>query len=1265
MRKNFEVAFVSLLVCLASGCATVQEPRVNFGAAQAPALILAGSPQVYARESLINLRRDDMAWLKGLLDEFDDEGFRNRFGADVVRQVEIITAIQASLSAKIDSGLARTNQRTDELAAAQHEIAMEQKLQELRDLIEADLEEEVDPNARQKTDDPAAGAEAASAGAEAEEAETTPDPAPDGGSVSESHARATALIAEIDARLEELRDRDTNGSALSAITANPRDQLRDMLAYREDLNSLHNELQLDDLHDADGNGLYKLRIPVTVVPGSTQDRFGTLRYEIEPPVHDNDYYFNLYLRWLGHLTNRLNLGFDNIDGSQLADRELQFFGAASRLFVPTTFYVATKRDQSSLFDPCLSAGSRVQAEALGVDCMPFTVALPYEVGKDMTRLFPELEHLIIPMMLRSADTAPETGPDGSFDNRFACVPTEVDLRQRVKAKLPAELHHNPLIDEIVLIASIDYLAAAQQAYTDADCRTDPTRPDRVAAAIVDKIADSIEASYQRELARAEKKAANGTPPKACGTSEPRDSGSQANAGGSNKDGNANPIKPEASRDIERADGVLSSILQYGESMKSQSQLEFDFGDIERPSSDLIRIRTVVDAAERYKRDLAPSIAAARNYQETRARAEQCLNSALMVARSKLSRQDVSLLIRRDRIEKVLEAASAVLRYMAPIAQGLAQRQDVSDVARRGSELALQSLFELSQLRERVGLGTNASSAPVQPADCPDDSTSYSRFYCSLDDAKKSGRINIYSVAPTELAQRVDTSASAVEAISLAAALSVADPLGGRSMGGEFGFGRETAARARAMERIPLVVSYATAASYDKDGTPPEKQVAQHAGFGWIFGPRQRVVSKSPRDVIEFSFPPSSFDVAVDLAVPAWWEEVILNETAVWIGDLSQAASLVTKPTETSGGPKRMKLKLPSARRSLDSLTRVLAEGYGGAPPTARIAGVVPSELNLCGNEVTMAIRGQDLWRGASVMIEGVRAKDDDVKVLPDMEGLLVRFETSALQVPLTGLVESQVSVLTQNGIDTHPIFISRKPGDKPACGASSPVEKKNATLIPAEIHRCDTRAEFVLRSVDGTPADEMAIRIGSREVKATCVRPVAAPSGSAGAKTACLDFAFTATLDPKFMRGRDQLPVYAMGRSGVETLTVKLVGDDKVCGGTGTAKVPAAPAPAGSTRVDGVAVISHKDGALLGCRKEAELTVTGAGLDKLKSINLLGVEGTSRQVSAAGDLRIYHFEGLPRVGDKEAPPAGSVPVHFKTADDKPLGDQSIKWVACS
>src|SRR5262249_21627652 len=93
-------------------------------------------------------------------------------------------------------------------------------------------------------------------------------------------------------------------------TQSPEDRFKDLQVYRAELRSALNTAKLDDVHDRDGNALYRLQFIATVFPGAGETKkhqWGVARVVVEPPTLSRQDIERLYLRLLMRSTVRLNL----------------------------------------------------------------------------------------------------------------------------------------------------------------------------------------------------------------------------------------------------------------------------------------------------------------------------------------------------------------------------------------------------------------------------------------------------------------------------------------------------------------------------------------------------------------------------------------------------------------------------------------------------------------------------------------------------------------------------------------------------------------------------------------------------------------------------------------------------------------------------------------------------------------------------------------------------------------------------------------------
>jgi hypothetical protein len=58
---------------------------------------------------------------------------------------------------------------------------------------------------------------------------------------------------------------------------------------------------IDDGHDYDGNSLYRLQFPVTIMPGQRKGKLALARMTVRPPDVSPEKIADLYYTWLGHM----------------------------------------------------------------------------------------------------------------------------------------------------------------------------------------------------------------------------------------------------------------------------------------------------------------------------------------------------------------------------------------------------------------------------------------------------------------------------------------------------------------------------------------------------------------------------------------------------------------------------------------------------------------------------------------------------------------------------------------------------------------------------------------------------------------------------------------------------------------------------------------------------------------------------------------------------------------------------------------------------
>jgi len=328
------------------GCSTpfaTNIHSVNEFDGQEPAVIKISPPQVFARETLINDRRKEVEYLSQLLEDSTDKT-KVRFQPQLRRDLQTVTAIVGQLQASFDGGAQRQFNRDDDLRAVNNERQMleaqaaltraRQNLRIEQERLEA-LEagtlttEQLLAGANQPSQDNDAGN-----GGDANKPSTLPplgapaDPANQPAVNNLTLGEVSGLLTRLQAA-QGLLDRISNAAPVreAATSATPSEDFNDRQAYRAELRASLDQVNLDDIHDKDGNALYRLHSRATVLPGRHKDKFAAARMILIPPELTDEEVSNIYYSWLNYLAN---------DADVARRTDLNLIGTVAGLFELTT-----------------------------------------------------------------------------------------------------------------------------------------------------------------------------------------------------------------------------------------------------------------------------------------------------------------------------------------------------------------------------------------------------------------------------------------------------------------------------------------------------------------------------------------------------------------------------------------------------------------------------------------------------------------------------------------------------------------------------------------------------------------------------------------------------------------------------------------------------------------------------------------------------------------------------------------------------------------
>ena len=281
------------------------------------ALILLSDPQVYRRETLINDRLREINHLKVGLDKANWE---TAFHPQLLRDLSDVSSFAASVGLNFDplAGLKGEHQQKilegaidrEELAQQIDIVKLEADLLRVRNQLE-ELRED------KSKAEPSASA-------------TAPTAVPGTTTSISASKPAPKALANLQSAIENLHNKISKLDK-TQTSASPEDQYEDLAAYRAKLRADLAATRLDDVHDIDGNALYRIQFSAHLFPQDPSNRWGVLETEIHRPELTDDDIREIYFTWLAHQTARLNVigkGGKNIHAADFPMR----LGRGSRLY---------------------------------------------------------------------------------------------------------------------------------------------------------------------------------------------------------------------------------------------------------------------------------------------------------------------------------------------------------------------------------------------------------------------------------------------------------------------------------------------------------------------------------------------------------------------------------------------------------------------------------------------------------------------------------------------------------------------------------------------------------------------------------------------------------------------------------------------------------------------------------------------------------------------------------------------------------------------
>lgn len=289
--------------------------------------ILVDSPEVYGRERLARDRLEQQQWLEAQLEAVDQAvfGFQGAISSQQLSSRRFRAGVDASVGTALGVERSRAGidavERQSELEALRHEIERRRLQQELAALEAGDEGGGGDGEGAGEGGTAAEGSDAAGASTEG---------------VLQRLLGSDALSAD-PSQLPS-----TTVATATGLVDRPVDLFLEKLALRERIRQELLENNLDDVHDLEGNTLYRLSFDTTVFPAHDTSAWAVVEVSLgdlygECTGADNPDLYPVYFRWLDDLELSLNDDVDRLteliqdksrSTDELTDRERRFLARA-------------------------------------------------------------------------------------------------------------------------------------------------------------------------------------------------------------------------------------------------------------------------------------------------------------------------------------------------------------------------------------------------------------------------------------------------------------------------------------------------------------------------------------------------------------------------------------------------------------------------------------------------------------------------------------------------------------------------------------------------------------------------------------------------------------------------------------------------------------------------------------------------------------------------------------------------------------------------
>ncbi|MDF1662650.1 MAG: hypothetical protein P1V97_12815 [Planctomycetota bacterium] len=259
---------------------------------------------------------------------------------------------------------------------------------------------------------------------------------------------------------------------------------------------------------------------------------------------------------------------------------------------------------------------------------------------------------------------------------------------------------------------------------------------------------------------------------------------------------------------------------------------------------------------------------------------------------------------------------------------------------------------------------------------------------------------VYSVEPKQYAQNMSDVASSEKLMNM---LAYRQGLLPKGLGLEetSQYLRRSQTFMQGILRKPLVVGY----------------IKGRHQFGWLLGPRFYINNED----IAFQHVPVQYSFNCSIVVPAWWSSCRMSGDYVWLKSSGQEVNrtklfkgVEDDSTVGNDNHKSVEIRLP---RDFSAVTTALIDHLGRGTRRPEIYANGHSYVREGDRNVTLLIRGRDLWRNPKIFIGHQKA--DTYELTPDMKGIVASFNRIRAPANMTdsGLT-MDLTVVTSLGSST-------------------------------------------------------------------------------------------------------------------------------------------------------------------------------------------------------------------------------------------------------